>query len=123
MTALEHVLFLNLEKFIHMRVLSPPFVLPWIEEFWWFTFCNLDFAHSVKYLTLFHSLLQHSRTLWNLLEGSRLRKEPMEEQIRSEGRRCRNRCIVWSRMLCMVLRRWNRRQRIHLHRLLPMKES
>ena len=78
----------------------------------------------VWYLILFYLFIsQHSKTLWNLLEGTRLRKELMEEQKRSEGRRCWNRCFVWSWMLCLVLRRRNHRQRLHLHRLLPLKET
>lgn len=70
-------------------------------------------------LSIIH--VQYPSSLWVILEGTRSRRKCLEEQERSEGWGCGHCCIVWHRMLRVVLCRRDRWEGIHFHWLLCMR--
>lgn len=85
------------------------------------TYC-WEMQFTVKAIIL-HSPSEYSWPLRGFLEGTRLCQTFVEEQAGAKGRGCWNCCFVWSRVLRMVLCRWNCGKGIHFHWLLCLRSS
>lgn len=60
-------------------------------------------------------IMQYSRSIWVVLEGSWLCEASIEEQATVEGGGCWYSSFVWAGVLCLVLCWWNRWKGIYFH--------